>query len=388
MLCISFSYSQCPSDCDACTGYYQCISCPPNTINNNGTCVTSCPPGTYYDSYDTACYPCDQSCSQCNTNDYDYCNVCAPGYFTDDLSFPSYCDDTCDAEDYILSTPSGQVCVSCAYSCATCLGESDTQCTSCSSSSYYNYFFITNANYTPGVNVGTCLDGCPTFYYPVLGSNGVYTCLQQSLIISSITCSPGEVSFNNTCASSCSSGTYNDGAGKCEICDQSCADCTGASNTQCTSCQSGYNYYYNSTSGVSYCLKAMTCPPGTYEDDGDCYSCSSGCANCFNYDYCWTFPLDISWIMEAVSALVIMVNTSIQLLVAVKAVFTNAKHALDQEAVNAQAVVLVISLLPQILALLDRLLAQQLNFITLQVNYAQIAIQAAQVAIILETQDV
>jgi len=99
-------------------------------------------------------------------------------------------------------------------------------------------------------------------------------------------------------------------------------------------------------------------------------------------------PLDISWIMETVSALVIMVNISIQLLVAVKAVFTTAKHAQDQESINAQALVLVISLLPQILALLDRLLAQQLNFITLQVNYAQIAIQAAQVAIILETQDV
>ena len=80
-----------------------------------------------------------------------------------------------------------------------------------------------------------------------------------------------------TCASTCPTGYWtNPISNICSACNSSCQDCTGSSNTQCTSCSSEYYLQPNSTS----CLN--TCPDGYFKDTQalTCDPCNSACSTC------------------------------------------------------------------------------------------------------------
>ena len=82
----------------------------------------------------------------------------------------------------------------------------------------------------------------------------------------------------STCESICPDGYYSDQINNnCDICDSSCKKCSGASSSECLSCNTGK---YLSVSGTSFqCISV--CPVGYYGDsDNVCQKCDSTCKTC------------------------------------------------------------------------------------------------------------
>lgn len=75
----------------------------------------------------------------------------------------SLCYDICPSGTY--TDTSVRKCIACNSLCKTCLGSA-TNCTSCVSTSTYQYLFINSS-------VGTCRTACPTLYYPDLTTSPI-----------------------------------------------------------------------------------------------------------------------------------------------------------------------------------------------------------------------
>ncbi len=116
------------------------------------------------------------------------------------------------------------------------------------------------------------------------------TCTQTSTHCTSCkTPSDNPLLYNNTCVSTCPTGTISQ-SGVCVSCYPNCASCSGASSTQCLTCTSPYL--------LSDGACVLECPSTTIEDAalGTCVkneteagSCSGNCATCStSSDYCLT----------------------------------------------------------------------------------------------------
>lgn len=57
-------------------------------------------------------------------------------------------------------------------------------------------------------------------------------------------------------------------------CDPSCATCSGTANTDCTSCNQGFDH--------SNGMCTSNCPNHTYPKNGECLACASSCTQCIN----------------------------------------------------------------------------------------------------------
>lgn len=85
------------------------------------------------------------------------------------------------------------------------------------------------------------------------------------------------------CLSTCTTGYYgNTTNGICTLCDTSCSTCTGASNTQCPSCNSGYYLQPSSTTCLS------TCPSTNYYPNSTTNTCKSKFITPLNCLWLWT----------------------------------------------------------------------------------------------------
>jgi len=100
----------CSTDCTTCQyTSTNCVTCPVDQFVLAGSCVTSCPDGTYDQTYasNTRCYPCDRHCLTCSGSGSDACLTCQQGKFLNT-------DGTCDQ---------------CLPNCGDCTGVG--QCTTC-----------------------------------------------------------------------------------------------------------------------------------------------------------------------------------------------------------------------------------------------------------------
>ncbi len=65
----------CHQSCKTCEGETSndCTSCPDSQALNGRTCVSSCDKGYYISKLQRKCLPCEENCSECNS---DACTVC------------------------------------------------------------------------------------------------------------------------------------------------------------------------------------------------------------------------------------------------------------------------------------------------------------------------
>ncbi|KAJ3802355.1 growth factor receptor domain-containing protein [Lentinula aff. detonsa] len=155
----------------------QCTGCLPGSFLSNGTCVSSCPAGTFISSQNnTTCTSCDSSCSTC-AGSSTFCLTCANG----ELASNGQCVSTCPANTVAANTT--KTCLDCHPDCVSCSGTAFNQCLSCPAD-------------RPVLSQGRCL--------PVCGKSQF---------------------FDST-------------SGSCQACDSSCSSCSGSGPSNCLACSS------------------------------------------------------------------------------------------------------------------------------------------------------
>lgn len=221
---------------------------------------------------------CTLPCRTCSATNTSSCLTCYTNTLISTSVYYYGAFRTCYASCPSGTYASSYTCLDCSSTCLTCLGTA-TNCTSCVANSTYPYLYVSGST-------GSCRASCPIYYYPDTTSSPVTcvpcvgrcsTCLNSTQCLS---CVSPYYFYNNSCVTSCPSGTMiaNNISQTCDPCSTQCATCAGTVDT-CLTC-SGSAAMYNSTC-VSVC-------PGTLVIfNGSCTVCSSVCATCYvNYDNC------------------------------------------------------------------------------------------------------
>jgi hypothetical protein len=103
------------------------LTCANNQLASNGTCVSSCPSGTFSSS--GACLACHPDCASCSGSSFDQCTTCNPDR---PVLTNGRCLPTCSVSQFFDTTSS--TCQSCDSSCSSCSGDGPSNCLACSSS--------------------------------------------------------------------------------------------------------------------------------------------------------------------------------------------------------------------------------------------------------------
>ena len=282
--------ASCSTSCAECFGTStNCTSCSSTQFLYNNACYSSCPAYSYTSG--TNCFSCDVSCNTCTGSTNLNCTTCKTGYSYTDSQGRCYqtcpakfnvtsmmCLDSCNSNEYALST--GQ-CAFCDSSCVSCNGGTSSNCTACPnvlyngtcsaycpSHAYLNLTTCYECDYTCGTcnsestNCTSCISP-----YPYQGNNSCYSVCPSGTFT---------LSANSSCVVACPSGYLAQGS-NCIVCDSNCLACSGAVTT-CTQCPSN-EYLYNST-----CVGV--CPYGYYGLGVNCVACGPNCNSCSDYNFC------------------------------------------------------------------------------------------------------
>ncbi|KAM7157358.1 extracellular matrix organizing protein FRAS1 isoform 1-T1 [Molossus nigricans] len=234
--------SQSPDHCDLCQD--------PTKSLRNGRCVHSCGPGFYHAG--ALCLACQPQCSTCTSGLE--CSSCRPPL----LMRHGQCVSTCGDGFY----QDHHSCAACHESCATCWGPAERHCLAC-------------RDPLQVLTEGGCGSSCGGGFYNKQGTcqacdQSCKSCGPNSPRC--LTCTEKAVLHDGKCMSECPGGHYADAAGRCKVCHDSCARCSGPTASQCTACTHPRALHQG------YCLP--NCGEGFYPDHGVCKACHSSCLTC------------------------------------------------------------------------------------------------------------
>ena len=290
--------TQCDLSCATCDGpsSSNCTSCVALEYLSGGVCssCTTCDPGWFASAAcsataDTVCTQCDASCATCSGDTASDCTGCAAGKYLDGgvcKTCSSCADGTYQAT--ACTATANTVCPACDASCATCSGDTASDCTGCAAGKYLD-----------GGVCKTC-SSCGAGTYQATACTATANTVCPACEASCVTCNGATASDCTGCAggkylnggvcstcSSCGAGTYQATACTatantvCPACEASCATCSGGTASDCTSCAAGK--YLNG--GV--CSTCLSCAAGTYQAtactataNAVCTACDASCATC------------------------------------------------------------------------------------------------------------
>uniref|UniRef100_A0A224XI33 furin n=1 Tax=Panstrongylus lignarius TaxID=156445 RepID=A0A224XI33_9HEMI len=227
----------CYGNCASCPEHPSiCGSCDHHLILYNGSCVTSCPKGTF-ETDDYRCGECDTSCETCLHDGTTGCVTC---------------------KGDIRAGPSGKChnkSFECPPHCVLCTHQEDI-CSECSAG------YIIDINGDCVIDDKSCKPGEYTTTSGCEPCENINNCTK---------CPPGLNIINNTCVAFCGTGYYSD-SGWCRPCSDHCAECLGDRQDQCLSCMEEYKF------ASGYCVES--CPSGTYKTQWGCLKCHHFCNEC------------------------------------------------------------------------------------------------------------
>ncbi|EAS04337.2 EGF-like domain protein (macronuclear) [Tetrahymena thermophila SB210] len=278
--------SKCHQACTTCFGYQinQCSECKKYyTLVPQNTCQHPKCDSNYYALNDKICIQCPSNCLSCTANEM--CYRCENGF----ILINGKCQNSIckPGQIFIESTLK---CEYCDEGCTQCIGKK-SNCSNCQQ----NYYFWNNQ----------CLQTCPYGFYKQLN--------------------PQNLSGNSNVQPNQNKQQIGMTSNYCSPCHQTCSDCIGPSQNDCSSCPP--NYYLNvqdkscKKSQLSNCIMALSqdvclqcdayyflqnskcqpnsCSPNFYALSVDnlqgflavqpsykCLPCSYGCEACTNQNTC------------------------------------------------------------------------------------------------------
>ena len=256
-----------------------CLTCNGPNSNNCITCVDG-----FYLGTDDSCYPCDSSCLRCNGGSDKDCTECA-----------NKDDNLVDGE----CLPPNPIC---HPTCLTCDGTTDKDCLTCADDKELVDRQCQNKNciswdysyneLTSPLGAHVCDDDCECDGTRRCSPDA--QCLECLDLVSMFPdqydlkdCPPCDDTCktcsgpSNTDCTSCETGFFLDKDGTCEPCDKSCATCDGPADTDCQTCPIGYvlgdkgdcvvpcDPSCDTCDGPSD-TDCITCPPTSYLSGGKC----------------------------------------------------------------------------------------------------------------------
>ena len=220
-------------------------------------CNSSCPSNFYPNTTNMYCYRCSTQCFQCTGPTNSDCTSC---YTTTQRRVLN--GTTCACQPlYYYDNLIADICPSCSYTCLSCYAPGVSNCLSCNA---------TDNRYNDNASSCPCLPG---FY-----DNGGRTCVACHFTCATctagaanncLTCPSLATTFRNITSSQCNCipGYIHTGALICSKCQYFCKTCQG-SQTNCSTCEATFQRT----------LATGTCPCNNgYYDDGS----SSQCQPCF-----------------------------------------------------------------------------------------------------------
>lgn len=111
-------------------------------------------------------------------------------------------------------------------------------------------------------DIKKCFYGCQQF---------IRNCSECSDLDQCTKCEPNFLVFSGGCLKSCPISFFDDGTGACGACHDSCKECNGPGDSQCTRC---YDHY--ALDGNNRCQKSVNCPAGQYFNPST-GTCGVGC---------------------------------------------------------------------------------------------------------------
>ncbi|XP_006885356.1 PREDICTED: extracellular matrix protein FRAS1 [Elephantulus edwardii] len=234
--------SQSPDHCDLCQD--------PTKFLQNGQCVHSCGLGFYQAG--GLCLACQPQCSTC-TSALE-CSSCRPPL----LMQHGQCVTTC-ADGFYRDHRS---CAACHASCAACWGPTERSCLACKDALHV-------------LREGSCESSCGEGFY---NHQGICLACEQSCKSCGpdsprcLTCADETVLLDGKCISECPGGYYDDATGRCKVCHDLCASCSGPLASHCTACP------HPNILLQGRCLP--TCGEDYYPDQGVCKGCHPSCLTC------------------------------------------------------------------------------------------------------------
>lgn len=270
----------CDPPCATCSGSgtSACLSCSTGQLAYGGSTCGSCAGNTFANTAST-CALCDANCLTCSVTST-RCLTCGLISFAQSYLYTdNVCYTTCPAGSYgVLNTMTGNhICTSCPTGCSQCADVSGSvQCNLCMSVMGLQYFL-------KGI---TCTSNCGSGYYGGYDSitsqptciGCVAPCANCNSASFCTSCSTGYL-LGGICYTNCPFGYYISGA-ICAQCDGNCASCVTTSS-KCLSCGliTGLQSYLHVDNSCY-----TSCPTGTYASSTNgvflCVSCPVGCSIC------------------------------------------------------------------------------------------------------------
>lgn len=253
---LSKTCQPCDQSCKKCTDSQICTECATGFYLLGNTCVSKCPEGTIRNIEKGLCEPCNEECQVCLDGNSKICLKCKEGFFL----YEAECVENCPSGYF--ENEDKRKCKPCPVTCLEC--KSENVCDKCKK----DYL----------LNKGKCEDlCCPEYFTKVngkctkcLASSDCLKCPSDDLT-KCLDCGQ-KILFKNRCLDICPDGYRKLSNNTCEKCISNCKLCSN--NQTCNECNQPYVLLSDSTC-------AESCITGFVNIDGRCAKCNdSNCKVC------------------------------------------------------------------------------------------------------------